>query len=287
MIAVVIALLVVAALVIAFVTMRRRDSSDATGQLSRETVSRDRSDEAVEALSVEEDTPTGREVERSAVLARIETSREVVTADAAPPVVWSPPDPEVVGIKRRQFLNRSLVAFMGLGLAGFGAAVVAFLWPSRVTGFGAKINLGDIDDLKLSIRDSGNFLYLAEGRMWVTEYPASALENAEQVYTPAELNGMEAGLIALFQKCPHLGCRVPDCQSSQWFECPCHGSRYNRVGERKGGPAPRGMDRFAMEVSNSNEFLVDTGAIIEGPPIGTDTTGQEPEGPSCVGAASE
>ena len=45
------------------------------------------------------------------------------------------------------------------------------------------------------------------------------------------------------QKCPHLGCRVPECATSQWFECQCHGSQYNRAGEKKAGPAPRGMDR--------------------------------------------
>ena len=54
----------------------------------------------------------------------------------------------------------------------------------------------------------------------------------------------EQGIVALYQKCPHLGCRVPECVTSQWFECPCHGSQYNQVGEKKGGPAPRGMDRF-------------------------------------------
>ena len=122
--------------------------------------------------------------------------------------------------------------------------------------------------------------------MWVTEYPASALPNAQAVYSQPELNGMEAGLLALWQKCPHLGCRVPECVPSQRFECPCHGSIYNQAGEKKGGPAPRGMDRFAMEVDGSDNFLVDTGAIIQGPPIGVDTTGQEQEGPSCLGASS-
>jgi cytochrome b6-f complex iron-sulfur subunit len=92
---------------------------------------------------------------------------------------------------------------------------------------------------------------------------------------------MEEGLVALYQKCPHLGCRVPACDSSQWFECGCHGSQYNRVGEKRGGPAPRGMDHFAVEISGSS-FVVNTGEIIEGPPIGTNTTGQEPEGPHCV-----
>jgi cytochrome b6-f complex iron-sulfur subunit len=92
---------------------------------------------------------------------------------------------------------------------------------------------------------------------------------------------MENGVVALYQKCVHLGCRVPSCPTSQWFECPCHGSQYNQAGEKKAGPAPRGLDRFAMSVSNS-VLTVDTGAIIQGPPIGTNTTGQEAEGPHCI-----
>ena len=67
-----------------------------------------------------------------------------------------------------------------------------------------------------------------------------------------------------YQKCPHLGCRVPQCVSSQWFECGCHGSQYNRVGEKKGGPAPRGMDHFPLEFSAAGEVTVDTGTIVQG-----------------------
>jgi cytochrome b6-f complex iron-sulfur subunit len=94
---------------------------------------------------------------------------------------------------------------------------------------------------------------------------------------------MEAGFVALYQKCVHLGCRVPQCVTSQWFECPCHGSQYNQVGEKKGGPAPRGLDRFATEVAG-NVLTVNTGTIIQGPPIGVNTTGQEAEGPHCIGS---
>ena len=80
----------------------------------------------------------------------------------------------------------------------------------------------------------------------------------------------------------HLGCRVPFCQTSQWFECPCHGSKYNRVGEKKAGPAPRGLDRFYATQSSDDSIIVDTGNIFLGPPIGTNTTGQNAEGPLCV-----
>lgn len=56
-----------------------------------------------------------------------------------------------------------------------------------------------------------------------------------------------------------------------------------QVGEKKGGPAPRGMDRFPMTVSGG-VLTVDTGTIIPGPTIGTNTTGQEAEGRHCVGS---
>jgi cytochrome b6-f complex iron-sulfur subunit len=74
---------------------------------------------------------------------------------------------------------------------------------------------------------------------------------------------------------------VPQCITSQWFECPCHGSQYNRVGEKKGGPAPRGMDRFGVAVDN-DIVTIDTSNVFQGPPIGTNTTGQEAEGPHCI-----
>ena len=60
---------------------------------------------------------------------------------------------------------------------------------------------------------------------------------------------------------------------------PCHGSQYNQAGEKKAGPAP-GMDRFATAVSGG-KLSVDTGLVIQGPPIGTNTTGQEAEGPTA------
>ena len=44
------------------------------------------------------------------------------------------------------------------------------------------------------------------------------------------------------------------------------------------------MDRFPMRVTAANELLVNTGNVIQGPPIGTNTTGQEAEGPNCLGA---
>ncbi len=281
-IAIAIPILVVLAIVVVLVAMRRRDSGDAMGALSRETVKRDKS----ESLAMTSSAPgeaavslTGRAVEKAAVLER---KGELVPAATAAPVPWVPPTEEQVGVARRQFLNRSIVGFMGLGLSGFGASCIAFLWPGGASGFGSKIRVGNISDVVADIRAANGFLYRPDGRMWLVEYPAAAVEKGRAVYgaTPA-WPGLEAGVKALYQKCPHLGCRVPECATSQWFECPCHGSQYNQVGEKRSGPAPRGMDFFGMAV-DGGVLTVDTGTIVGGPAIGINTTGQEAEGPHCL-----
>ena len=261
---------------------RRRDADSATGSLSRESIKRDKAARKESAALVAQG-PSGREIERSVALERRVGDIEPVAAST--PAVFVPPDPETYDVTRRQFLNRGVIAMMGLSLAAFGTSIIAFLWPSGTSGFGSKINFGKVTDLSADVEKGNGFLYKPEGRLWITNYPSSALPKAEQAYAPAVLNAMKAGLAVLYQKCPHLGCRVPSCNSSQWFECPCHGSQYNQAGEKKGGPAPRGMDRFGTEVTGGN-LIVNTGQVIQGPPIGTNTTGQEAEGPHCIGAAS-
>lgn len=278
---IVIPIVVLLAGVVLFAASRRRDTGGATGALSRETVKRDKPAAVLEA-DEELVGVSGRQVEASAALDRRPAAPATQNTEVAP---FVPPDADAIGISRRKFFNRSIIVMMGLGLSGFGAAILAFLWPMPKGGFGSKIRVGAVPDVLSKISASKGFLYSAEGRMWLTAYPTSAIEKAKAVYPPAVLPSMEAGVVALYQKCPHLGCRVPSCQTSQWFECPCHGSQYNLAGEKKGGPAPRGMDRFATSVTGG-VLTVDTGTIVQGPPIGTNTTGQEAEGPHCVGGGS-
>jgi cytochrome b6-f complex iron-sulfur subunit len=218
--------------------------------------------------------------EKAEVQAR---STAIEKANEVAPVAWQAPDAEAVAVSRRQFFNRAAVTMMSASIGAFGVAVVAFLWPRAGGGFGSKVNVGRLDDLIVQIRSEKGFVYKPEARTWLTAYPADALPKARAAYAtqPSVLAGMEAGVVALYQKCPHLGCRVPECKSSQWFECPCHGSQYNRVGEKKAGPAPRGMDRFGVSVSNGS-IIVDTGKVFNGPAIGVNTTGQEAEGPHCI-----
>jgi cytochrome b6-f complex iron-sulfur subunit len=258
---------------IVVVTTARKTEVRGVAALARETRARDKK------TTISKSVPAGRQVELAA--------REASGVKATPVTVapWAAPDEEAIGVSRRQFFNRTAITLVAASIGAFGASVVAFLWKGADGGFGSKISAGRIDDIVSGIRANKGFLYLAEARAWVTEYPKGSLSKAKAVYGAQApvYAGMEAGVVALYQKCPHLGCRVPECSSSQWFECQCHGSQYNRVGEVRGGPAPRGMDRFAVSVS-SGTIIIDTGSVFAGPAVGVNTTGQEAEGPHCVGA---
>jgi cytochrome b6-f complex iron-sulfur subunit len=273
--AIVIAVLVALAALVLFTTLRNRDA----GRLSGETRKKDRGDSPF--LPESTPGPRGKDYERQATLEAATPGTAVAVATETAPVPHVPVDPEIIGVTRRQFFNRSIVAMMGLGISGFGAAVLAFLWPQLSGGFGNKINLGKVEDLLDEASATRQPVYRPEARVYINPYPKEALGKAEAAYPTAVLTGMEAGVVALYQKCPHLGCKVPFCATSQWFECGCHGSQYNRVGEKKGGPAPRGLDHFPVTIDGGS-LVVDTGTTILGASIGVNTTGQEPEGPHCV-----
>ena len=91
--------------------------------------------------------------------------------------------------------------------------------------------------------------------------------------------------MALYQRCVHLGCRVPWCGPSQGFECPCHGSKYSALGEYFAGPAPRNLDRFVVEETGAGDMIIRTSSIIE-TPRAPQLSIAYPQGPSCIGAVA-
>ncbi len=67
----------------------------------------------------------------------------------------------------------------------------------------------------------------------------------------------ENGLHAITSVCTHLGCLVA--MSDKGFQCPCHGSKYDRDGKVIAGPAPRNLPW--LEISQSEDrTLVDDAA---------------------------
>lgn len=215
------------------------------------------------------------------IRSRAAAARFREAAEGGPPRREEPAEkPKPKPMSRREFFRRALLTSVGLFGAQFGLASIAFLWPNLRGGFGAVIDLGmSPDDIRNQIQGDSQPFYYGAGRMYLVSYTG---EDREGVY-----EGLVAeGIMALYQKCVHLGCRVPFCVQSQWFECPCHGSKYNTAGEYRDGPAPRGLDRFRVTVQGGS-VRVDTSEILLGPPRGTVTMQENPEGPFCVNIGGE
>jgi cytochrome b6-f complex iron-sulfur subunit len=179
-------------------------------------------------------------------------------------------------VSRRDFFRGGILMGLSVFTAQFGFATLAFLYPNLKGGFGSTITAGSLDEIRNAIQSTRQPFYLGSGKFYLVPYDVDPL--------PPEYEGVaNAGLMALYQRCVHLGCRVPFCEQSQWFECPCHGSKYNRAGEYQSGPAPKGLDRFPV-VLEGNTVKVDTATLKPGPARSFNSTRQNPEGPFCVGA---
>lgn len=139
----------------------------------------------------------------------------------------------------------------------------------------------DLAMLEQHFSDQAGAFYASSARAWVIKVPPEFVGtlSTSSDYTIAQAT--ETGYLALFQKCPHLGCRVPECKTSGLFECPCHGSKFTRFGEYVSGPSPRGLDRFASWI-DQDELVIDTSTIVPGLPQGARPSGEDPLGPTCT-----
>lgn len=160
-------------------------------------------------------------------------------------------------LSRRSVLRIGFWAGLGASVAGTLGMTADLFYPRGVTGFGATVVAGNVQDFL-----PGTKTQVTQGRFWL-------------VHLTEEQGG--PGLLALWWKCPHLGCTVPwredfvwpepdtGRDKSGWFRCPCHGSTFTDAGVRVFGPAPRGMDVMALKVENGR-VIVDTGSISHGGP---------------------
>ena len=138
----------------------------------------------------------------------------------------------------------AILLMLGQWTNGF----LGFFRPGRTGAFGTIVSAGNLSDLKI-----GDVTRVLEGKFYLTRVPE--------------------GLLALWQKCPHLGCTVPWQENDPVeagdesfarkgrFNCPCHSSIYNRYGQILKGAAPRSMDRFPI-ILNGDRILVDTRTVI-------------------------
>jgi len=186
------------------------------------------------------------------------------------PALRAARDVPAAGLSRRQLLRRALGAGLGLWLVEMGAGTLGFLW-SAVARATPRVRIGSYAEL---LAASGNLpvadgfpAYVAEARAFI-----AIVDPARGGWIPGRDDtgdGTAVNVRAMSQRCPHLGCRPNPCLEDFWFQCPCHQSRYDRLGIKaegeRFGPAPRGLDRFATEIDALGVLFVDTSRIVLGP----------------------
>jgi cytochrome b6-f complex iron-sulfur subunit len=161
---------------------------------------------------------------------------------AEPSAAGTELEPRLDPVSRRKLLRWVGWTTILVILGELAAAFLPFFWPRKVGAFGGTIAAGTVNDYQV-----GEVKKIVEGKFYLSRVPE--------------------GFLALWQKCPHLGCTVPwqandrsedSIAAAGRFNCPCHGSIYDRYGQIITGPAPRPMDAFPLSVRDGRIF-VETG----------------------------
>jgi len=134
-------------------------------------------------------------------------------------------------IPRRDFLRISNQIILSLaGLLGIGALVRFLGYQSQHT-ITKEFDLGSANDYP-----SGSRTVLAD--------------------IPALLNHDTQGFAAFSLICPHLGCTVESI--SEGFECPCHGSQFDRTGTVYRGPASMNLRPLRVVENEAGHLILYT-----------------------------
>lgn len=135
-------------------------------------------------------------------------------------------------INRRQSMVIGFFGLLALLVSESVLVVMRFLKPLNKGGFGGLVYAGKVDEFSVD-----SVTRIAPARSYIVR--------------------TDQGVLALWQRCTHLGCAVPWAETQGEFHCPCHGSLFNPVGEVIDGPAPRPLDTFPV-VIRQDEIWIDT-----------------------------
>ena len=152
-----------------------------------------------------------------------------------------------LGVSRRDFLRIGVLASLAvLAMESVGAAIVS-LWPRPRAGEArARIVVGRPSDFFV-----GSVTHFPEGGFF--------------------LSHVDSGFLALSQVCTHLGCITPwrpeepsedNLGASGRFNCPCHGSIFDRHGRVIVAPATRPLDLHPLSLDGDN-LVVDVSTVIK------------------------
>ncbi len=136
------------------------------------------------------------------------------------------------GITRRDFLNEITTAALGITGLGGVAVTINYISPNVLFEPPARFHIGPSDDYPVN-----SVTFLRDQQVFIVR--------------------TEQGFFAVSAICTHLGCITEWKPDDNLIECPCHGSKYTRVGTKVAGPAPRSLPHFNIQVGPDGQLVVD------------------------------
>jgi nitrite reductase/ring-hydroxylating ferredoxin subunit len=133
-------------------------------------------------------------------------------------------------LSRRDALVRMGRWLLGSASVAALVAVGRFLRPGVLAGPPHTYSIGRLSDFRVGTLT------------WLREYDLFVMRD-------------ETGLGAFSTRCTHLGCMIR--RTAEGFLCPCHGARYDALGQVLSGPARRPLPWYHVWVESDGRTWVD------------------------------
>ncbi len=137
---------------------------------------------------------------------------------------------------RRSFISKFAPATFWGSLAVWGGSLLKFTMPTLLPQETKKIKLG-----------------------MPTDYPNGTIKVFEK--DRVVLFSDSEGLFAISTICTHLGCVTK--WTGKGFDCPCHGSKFDSLGEVVRGPAPKALKWYKIDKLPSGQLSLNLGESVD------------------------
>lgn len=162
-------------------------------------------------------------------------------------------EPEIGGVRRRDFINVAAVSFAGVGVVATVFPLVNQMNPSAdvLALSSIEVDISAIEPgqaIKTSWRKQPIFIRnLTEAEITAANSVDTSSLRDPQTLAERTVPGKENWLITL-GVCTHLGCVPLGAAQGEikgefgGYFCPCHGSHYDTAGRTRKGPAPTNLE---------------------------------------------
>jgi len=138
---------------------------------------------------------------------------------------------EQSSVSKRSFLSKVWVALVIVALLQLIGGSAYFFFTSRLKQAKEEIKLLNAGPIENFVK--GSVTLIGKGHLYLIRLD-------------------DGGFLAVSRRCTHLGCTVPWVKETKQFECPCHASVFNKIGEVLKSPATRALDLYKITFDRQN-----------------------------------